>query len=131
MSGLPEKFPQQALDGVALNRITHFATDSQAETGGPVRPGQAIDDKMPRVNFPPVSPSQGKFPGMTNTQIGRKIKYAGVRQDWVLQGYLLGMVTTRFLRPLARRRLRTIRPFLLCIRFRKPWVRFLLTRLGW
>ena len=39
--------------------------------------------------------------------------------------------TVRRLRPLARRRARTARPFLVAMRARKPWVRFCLMVLGW
>ncbi len=39
--------------------------------------------------------------------------------------------TVRRLRPLARRRLSTSRPFFVLIRTRNPWVRLRLRRLGW
>jgi hypothetical protein len=39
--------------------------------------------------------------------------------------------TVRRLRPLARRRLRTSRPFFVLMRTRKPCVRFRRRRLGW
>lgn len=39
--------------------------------------------------------------------------------------------TARRLRPLARRRDRTARPFLVAMRARKPWVRARLMVLGW
>jgi hypothetical protein len=39
--------------------------------------------------------------------------------------------TARRLRPLARRRFRTWRPFLVAMRARNPWVRFRLILLGW
>jgi len=41
------------------------------------------------------------------------------------------MPTVRRLRPLARRRLRTRRPFLVAMRARNPWVRLRFTLLGW
>lgn len=41
------------------------------------------------------------------------------------------MVTTSRLRPLARRRLRTLTPSLVRIRTRKPWVLFRRILLGW
>ncbi len=126
----PEKFPQKPFEGIPLNRTTNFATDGQAETAGTVRPGQAVEDKMPRVNFLPVPPHQSEISGMPNPQSRGKRTVTDRRQDRILRNYLLGMETTRFLRPLARRRLRTILPFLLCIRLRNPWVRFRLTRLG-
>ena len=39
--------------------------------------------------------------------------------------------TVRRLRPLARRRLSTMRPFLVAMRARKPWARLRLMTLGW
>ena len=41
--------------------------------------------------------------------------------------YLVGALVVRRLRPLARRRLMTLRPPGVAMRFRKPWVRFRLT----
>ena len=39
--------------------------------------------------------------------------------------------TVRLLRPLARRRAMTLRPFLVAMRFRKPWTRLRWRFLGW
>jgi len=44
---------------------------------------------------------------------------------------LVGMVGTRRLRPLARRRERTFRPPTVLILARKPWHRFRFNLLGW
>ena len=41
------------------------------------------------------------------------------------------MVGTRTLRPFARRRDRTSRPFAVAMRARKPWVRLRFILLGW
>ena len=37
----------------------------------------------------------------------------------------------RRMRPRARRRASTFRPFFVAMRARKPWLRFLLSTLGW
>jgi hypothetical protein len=46
-------------------------------------------------------------------------------------GYFEGVETAMRLRPFARRRLSTLRPPAVCMRFRKPWTRFRRIRLGW
>ncbi len=63
---------------------------------------------------------------------------SGLWRRW-LDGYLLSTIGSRInipyadntLRPLARRRLITNRPFLVAIRARKPWFRLRLITLGW
>lgn len=45
--------------------------------------------------------------------------------------YFFGAETASRFRPLERRRLRTARPALVELRFRKPWVRFLFSLEGW
>jgi len=90
----PEKFPQQALDAVALRRRTHLAADRQTQTGGrPRRRGQA-DAEMPGVKLFPPGLGLEIFPPLAEPGFfreagrpGRNRKGAG---RWGLRGELGG-----------------------------------------
>ena len=77
----------------------------------------------------------------TNSRRERKRTEAGYFRDtdvgsakaatWaVAPSRLYRVLTVRRLRPLARRRFRTVRPFFVAMRTRKPWVRLRRRRLG-
>jgi hypothetical protein len=65
-------------------------------------------------------PGSAEFLGRLETEVERSAA-AGQRD----------MPTDRRLRPFARRRFRTRRPFFVAMRARNPWVRLRLTLLGW
>lgn len=120
-----EKLSNKPLDTITLNGPTNFSAGGNAKPGGASRFFYNDNEEMIRVILAPFIPCLGKFRPGTQPPLGRKnIPFSDGH------GYLQGIVTTRFLRPLARRRFRTIRPLAVCIRLRKPWVRFLLILLG-
>ena len=74
--------------------------------------------------------------GKDVTKLSGKGESTGPRKGLIrLRGRLGAMLRAvqgiRRTRPLARRALRTFRPFLVALRARKPWVRARLMRLGW
>ena len=61
----------------------------------------------------------------------RSVPSADILDSWIYRRARLGgTLTVSFFRPLARRRLSTLRPPGVCMRARKPCVRFLRMLLG-
>ena len=125
-----EKLAQPALDPVTSNGPPDFAADSQPKPGGAVWPFHYDDQKV--GGMPLVSPLTDAIIFLAAVQPAGRRKGISADLDGVgcHFAYLVGMETTSCLRPLARRRLSTVCPFLVCIRLRKPWVRFLRILLG-
>lgn len=74
--------------------------------------------------------------GKDVTKLSGKSESTGPRKGLIRVRGQLGAILRvlqgiRRARPLARRELRTFRPFLVALRARKPWVRARLMRLGW
>lgn len=121
-----KEFPNQALDSIALNSPTNLATNGQSKASEAVRSMQNDNDKVGRM--PTFSPLAYPLKITGFSQMARFRK--GIKAGAHVWHYLVGIVTTSLLRPRARRRRITDRPFLLCIRARKPWVLFLQILLG-
>ena len=113
-----------ALRAIAYDRAAQLARrdDAKPIVAAGVRQSKQCD-KAGR-NFPAVRLHRRELPTMTQTRI--RPKRFGQRESWCDQDE-----TVRRLRPFARRRLSTVRPFLVRIRTRKPCVRRRRRRLGW
>jgi len=120
----PIVLTDQPLDPIPLNRIAHLLADGNANSAQRPLGGSTDNNKMEGVD---LAPCMGKpeviGPGQEPLSLGKRV--ADVNHF-----YLAAMETANLLRPLARRRLITRRPFFVDIRTRKPWVLFLLVLLG-
>lgn len=118
----PEKFPQEPFDAISGDCITYFFADGYPEPGTSAAGEPVYDQKVPGRNLPSL--------------VGKGKILVPFQQPFVLRQpvghppYLVAMPTDRRLRPLARRRLMTSRPFLVDILTRKPWVLLRDTLLG-
>lgn len=121
----PEQLAEPALRTIADDRAAQLARRDDAEpivTEG-IRQCEQCDKTC--RNFPAVRLHRRVLPTMTQTRFrpkrfGQLESRRGQDDE-----------TVRRLRPFARRRLRTVRPFLVRIRTRKPCVRRRRRRLGW
>jgi hypothetical protein len=107
-----------------MNRIAYLFADGNADSAqGPLW-GSTDNKKMQGMD---LAPCRGKpeviGPGQEPLSFGKPVADAN-------HFYLAAMETAKLLRPLARRRLITKRPFFVDIRTRKPCVLFLLVLLG-
>ena len=107
----PEQLPRTPLCPVAYHRVADFLAggDAQARRAKAIREGEACHE-----------PAAESRPAI--------VDFHELRPTAQLH---LDEVTVSRLRPFARRRFRTMRPFLVLIRTRKPCVRRRLRRLGW
>lgn len=107
----PEHFPQKTFDPVSGNGVSCFPRDHEAEPG----PFEPVDfpDKLDVTGAIPKSFSEDGIELFTFTE---SVFFSEPKRAAVY--------TVRRLRPLARRRARTFRPFLVLIRVKNPWVRF-------
>jgi hypothetical protein len=121
-----EKFPHQTFETITAYGPAYLATDGDAESAGAAGFFQDKNNEMGSLEFFSPFPDFSIFPSPPKAKSRGKTFFSARPQG----DYLLGMVTERFFRPLERRRLRTIRPFLVCIRLRKPWVLFRRILLG-
>ena len=125
MLGVPKRFADEAPKPVARDRIANdFGADRKAQprAAGIVA---AYHERKTRVAEPTPVPISG-FEVFFSQQSarGRKTEAAvGWRVRIPTQGI-------SFLRPLARRRAKTLRPFAVAMRARNPWVRARRTLLG-
>ncbi len=111
---LAEELPHDPFSTIADGSAATFAADGQPQAPRPDIISLKHDDHPPRRHeATAVRIASGKIRPPPETKTG-----------WETQ-------TARRLRPLARRRLMTARPFLVRIRTRKPWVRFRRVVLGW
>ena len=126
--------PRPALETMAGDRVADLAAGGLAETGSPFGVAQAVEDKK-RAAFAPtlgvtaaviVRPAKGLTTPESLATPGRGLRFLRILRDACRHHG--GGQTVRRLRPLRRRRERTLRPFLVLIRSRKPCV-FLRRRL--
>jgi hypothetical protein len=105
-----EQLANQALCPVSPNRVSNFLAGRNAEAGRSdlISQGEARHE--------PAAKTRALF-----KDLGKLRPSAQFHRD---------DETLRRLRPLARRRLSTIRPFFVCMRTRNPWVRRRRRRLG-
>jgi hypothetical protein len=123
--GVPKTLAHEALDPVPGHRPTElFLRDGETESRTPCVVGPGQDDEV----------TVGGLGGGAEdaTELGRGQEPAGTRKG-PRTGRPVARVQAgvRRCRPLARRAFRTLRPPLVAIRARKPWVRARLIRLGW
>ena len=115
------------LDPVADDCISHPGRHCDADPAMGFGPGIAHEpekQEVIRVNFTAALLYVNVFRALAEPLALGKRRGAQGR-------YFFAIVTTRRLRPLARRRLITWRPWCVFIRFRKPWVRFRRMLDGW
>ena len=119
-----KELAQESLDPVPDHGVPDLATHRRAEPGLPLRPLGPDDDEVLRVELAPTVGQLEELAAGAQPLLLRKA-VPGLDHD-----YLVAIVTARRLRPLARRRLITSRPFFVDIRTRKPWVLLRDTLLG-
>jgi len=110
----PEKLPYPPLYAVAHHRDTHFPADGDTQSSMPALTCPPDDNKMSRAYL---------FSGFGQKQIIASLPdpfTTGKGGIHII--YLQAICTDNFLRPFARLRFITSRPFLVAIRTRKPWV---------
>ena len=139
---LTENLSNQSFSAISLNRIPELPRCHDAK---PRRAGRAgRDDERQKTCVHPESRVENplKLHPATEPLVGAEAMGPGRRRLLVLTHWLCmtargrgGLVydeeTVKRFRPLARRRFRTSRPFLVLIRTRNPWVRRRRRRFGW
>jgi len=114
----------QPFHPIPLNRIPHLFADGNANSAQGLLWGSTDNKKMQGMDLAPCMRKPEVIgPGQEPLSLGKPMANAD-------HFYLAAMETAKLLRPLARRRLITRRPFFVDIRTRKPWVLFLLVLLG-
>src|SRR5690606_22372075 len=111
----PEALPCPALEPVADDRAADLAADGDAEPG--------VVDRV-RLEMERGEGAMAAPPGaVAALVVGAAAEGLPPRQPLArgCRGRGHGPQTVRRLRPLRRRRARTLRPFLVLIRSRKPW----------
>jgi hypothetical protein len=126
----PKNFSNQSFSSVSSDRVPQLSGGNHAEprgwtlTAGHQHGQKAAAYALTGVEDPLEFPSPPEPPGLPELQrrhVGHR-PISAARQD---------DETLRRFRPLARRRLRTCRPFLVLIRTRNPWVFARRRRFGW
>jgi hypothetical protein len=121
--------PNPALHTIAHDSVADLATDCDSQPSvsrrirGTPSLGADHDERRTRDAATPMHHLL-KFHGTPQT-IDR-LETAGLRRH----RYFDGVETAMRLRPLARRRFKTLRPAAVDMRLRKPWTRLRLIRLG-
>jgi len=125
-----EQGPGQAFGAVAFDGIPQFAGGGNAESSGG---SPILDDEQGHeapVQFDACVVRPFELRATPDTLVpGKTFGHAGGSLATRSPAY--SSETVRRFRPLARRRARTMRPFLVDIRTRKPWVFARRRVLGW
>ncbi len=136
-----EKFPEQALDAVALNRFAQALGDHHSQAGMIGRAGGQAKAEVGRVESSAPGLGREKFPPPAEAvrlgEAGRALAgrgAAGRRLTGIARGAAqrssLDLYADKRLRPLARRRCNTLRPPRVLMRLKKPCVRDRFNLLG-
>lgn len=133
----PEALPRKPFDPVSDHRLPDLSGDGDAQPVAPRPSGAVIGDEIP-VRDPSSRAGEPQIIGA----FANPIVFGECKPTWRLvaggvslgeraagRGTVVGQAESR-LRPRARRRLIIRRPSLVDIRFRNPWVRARLMRLG-
>lgn len=127
----PEDVAEHALGSIARDGIAHASRRDDAEAVTIERVGHGEQGQIPQRDAAASFLDRREL--RANAQAnrrGKSLRHAHHRARAApTRGYDSDETVRRF-RPLARRRLSTIRPFLVRIRTRKPWVRRRRRRLG-
>ena len=145
----PEGFPHVALDTIAIDRAPYSSSSSKTNLKGDIQGGFLARDHpvhnpdcpgRDRLHIRPGPVKQcpdesfSLEPKARRKSIGRGLRGSGYhrRSSSVQRVYFVLRVslTVRFLRPLARRRASTFRPFLEAMRERNPCLFARFRRLG-
>lgn len=110
-------FPQYAFYSISFRRRAAFFGYAQAETAD--RRSQFDRTFCPVENKPLASRTFA--PGIHGLDVTLILQAADSRKPIVHRYFLRATLTVNRFLPLARRRERTARPFLVLFRFRKPW----------
>ena len=128
-----KKFTHLPFDSIAHDRIAHLAADGDPKPGLILFIGLANDYEICGLILTADARQVQEFRSFSQAGRFRKafrpLQRHPLQLDY-LRARLGGTLTVSFLRPLARRRLSTLRPPGVCIRARKPCVRFLRMLLG-
>src|SRR5208282_668883 len=118
-----------ALDAISDHRDTHAFRDRNSQARFLVaRKPSCIEHEMRTLGADSVALQEAELGAVVETVGGRKARGpTDVRQP----GCLAGISIARRWRPLARRRLRMLRPPGVAMRAMNPWVRFLRRLWGW
>jgi hypothetical protein len=111
----PEDLPSEPLRAIPLNRRTKLAAggDSQPRYRAAVRCDKERHEARRNPHASRVRPFEVRSAA---NSLGRR------EPERSKHGFYCSSETVSLLRPLARRRLSTIRPFLVAMRTLKPWV---------
>jgi hypothetical protein len=129
-SGLPEDLSYQPFSAIPLDRIPQLSGGHDTQPRDPAVVGGDEDGQIPALGPERQIENAGEFVAAPNPAgfreaLGAHTRLAG---SWAVR---YEEETVRRLRPLARRRFRTSRPFLVAMRTRNPCVRLRRRRLGW
>lgn len=131
MAAPAENFSHQPLDPVPHHGVAHFTANGDPQSGFSAVIVFADNDKIGGVALLAASRQSQELRSFS--QAGRfwKSLRALNRHSWLyVRARLGGTVTVSFLRPLALRRLSTLRPPGVAMRARNPCVLFLRMLLG-
>ncbi|MEY2624403.1 MAG: hypothetical protein RL412_178 [Pseudomonadota bacterium] len=122
---MPERFANYATKSVSGDGISdHSGADRQTEAGAEAT-ARANDERKTGVTETATVPVGGFKVGFAQNPARRR----ETRPQ--RPGVSVPNQGISFLRPLARRRARTLRPLAVAMRARNPWVRARRTLLGW
>src|ERR671913_2543624 len=110
---VPEQFADESFRAVPANRVAQLARGHDPQPGGGRRAGQEDQSEIPRGD--PVTGAEGLLELASPAHALRLAKRVRRHRAWRYDEE-----TVKRLRPLARRRLSTRRPFLVAIRVRNP-----------
>jgi hypothetical protein len=118
-----KRLPNEALDAISHVRATHLAAHRHPQPSRPASIPPPEDDEMRGDHAVAVALDGKIFASFSETKpLGQPLA-----RGWV---HFLYVDTVNLLRPFCRRRSIIVRPLLVCIRARKPWVRRRETLLG-
>src|SRR5262245_21068207 len=127
---LPKPLAQQPLDPISNDRASHFLGDRQPKPTAKLRGAASFRDTQD------MAAMHLHAPVLHREVIGalpqpHVLGDARRRATMHRSVYFFATVTEIRLRPLARRRRRTVRPPRVFLRARNPWVRLRLLLCGW
>jgi hypothetical protein len=123
---MTENLSYQSFSSIPLNGPSELSSDRDSQTSNrePVRQHEQRD--VPPMDAQAFLVDQLEVRTPANPLVGPEshVAFSGWAESYSL-------LTVRRLRPLARRRLSTKRPFFVLIRTRNPWVRLRCRVFGW
>ena len=118
-----KRFPNEAFDAISHVRAPHLTAHRHPQPSGAASISSPEDDEMRGDHTIAGALDSEILTSFSKTKPLRQ----PLARGWV---HFLYVDTVKLLRPFCRRRLMIVRPLLVCIRARKPWVRRRETLLG-